>query len=149
MAQDIIEIAKASIIAYNDKNWSAAEAALSPDIVYEETATQRKPKGVREVLTAWRGWAEAFPDSRATFQNALVSGNTVVIELTWRGKHTGLLQLPSGSLPPTGKPIEIQACQIIEVEGTKAKRIRHYFDIATLLQQLGAEIQTKQAAERR
>jgi steroid delta-isomerase-like uncharacterized protein len=150
MAQDIIDIAKASVIAYNEKNWNAAETALSPEIIYEEMATQRKPKGIRDVLAAWRGWAEAFPDSKATFQNALASGNTVVLEMTWRGKHTGPLQIPGGGpLPPTGKSIEIQACQILDVEGTKAKRIRHYFDLATLLKQLGAEIQTKQVAEKR
>jgi steroid delta-isomerase-like uncharacterized protein len=150
MAQEtVIDIAKASVVAYNEKNWTAAETALSPEIIYEEIATQRKPKGIREVLAAWRGWAEAIPDSKATFQNALASGNTVVLEMTWRGKQTGQLQTPGGPLAPTGKSIEIQACQIIEVEGTKAKRIRHYFDMATLLQQLGAEIQSKQVAEKR
>ena len=150
MAQDpIIDIAKASIIAYNEKNWTAAEAALSPDVIYEEIATQQKPKGIRDVLAAWRGWAEAIPDSKATFKNALTSGNTVVLEVTWRGKQTGPLQLPSGTLAPSGKSIEVQACQIIEVEGTKAKKIRHYFDMATLLHQLGVDIQPEQVAGRR
>jgi steroid delta-isomerase-like uncharacterized protein len=150
MAQDtVIDIAKASVIAYNEKNWNAAEAALSPEIVYEEIATQRRPKGIRDVLAAWRGWAEAIPDSKATFRNAVASGNTAVLEMTWRGKQTGTLQTPDGPLPPSGKSIEIQACQIIEVEGTKATSIRHYFDMATLLQQLGGAIQSRQVAEKR
>jgi hypothetical protein len=47
------------------------------------------------------------------------------------------LQLPSGPLAPTGRSIELRACQIIEVEGGKTRTITQYFDMATLVQQLG------------
>jgi steroid delta-isomerase-like uncharacterized protein len=67
-----------------------------------------------------------------------VSGNTVTLELTWRGTHTGPLQTPTGALPPSGKTIGIRACQVVEVADGKVQAVRHYFDMATLLQQLGA-----------
>src|SRR2546426_2285824 len=61
----------------------AAKEALAVDMVYDEAATQRRIKGVEEVLSAWKGWAKAFPDSRASFDKETVSGNTAIIEVTW------------------------------------------------------------------
>ena len=66
-----------------------------------------------------------------------MSGNTVVLEATWKGSHTGPLQTPKGSIAATGRPIEVRACIVMEIVGDKAKAQRHYFDMATLLDQIG------------
>ncbi len=137
MVQSLIDTAKAPIIAYNKKDWDAVRAAVVPGFVYDEVGTQRKVQGINDFLAAWRAWATAIPDSKATFHNAHVSGNTVVLEVTWRGTHTGPLRTPGGEIAPTGNKIEVRACQVIEVSGDKAQAMRHYFDMATLLQQLG------------
>lgn len=133
----IIDIAKAPVIAYNEKDWNAVSAAVAPSFVYDEVATNRKPQGVNDVLAVWRGWATAIPDSKATFHAASASGDTVVLEVTWHGTHTGPLQTPGGEIAPTGRKIAIRACQVIEVANDKAQVMRQYFDMATLMQQLG------------
>ena len=135
--QGVVEVAKAQVIAYNDKNWGAATEALGPTVVYDEVGTNRKLTGAGQVIDAWKGWAAALPDSKATFDAAHIAGNTVILELTWRGTHSGPLQTPAGQIPATGKPIEIRACQIVEVKDGKVQVVRHYFDMATLLAQLG------------
>ena len=61
----------------------------------------------------------------------------MILELTWRGTHTGVLRTAAGEIPATGKRIEIRACQFIEVAYDKTQQIRHYFDMATMLAQLG------------
>jgi len=147
MSQALIDAAKAPVIAYGDKNWNAVKTAIAPDYVYDEVGTQRKFQGAEKVIEAWRGWAAAIPDSRATFHEAFVSGNTVVLELTWTGRHTGPLQTPGGTITGTGKAIDIRACQITEVVDGKAHATRHYFDMATLLKQIGVEME--QAARAR
>ena len=136
--QSLVDIAKAQIIAYNDKNWDAVKAAVAPGVVYDEVGTQRRLQGVNDVIEAWRGWAAAIPDSNATFHGASSSGNTVVLELTWRGTQTGTLQTATGQIPATGKKIELRACQVIEIANDKVQVIRHYFDMMTMMQQLGA-----------
>ena len=103
----------------------------------DEIATQRRIQGVEEVLSAWKGWAKAFPDAKGSFDKEMVSGNVVVIELTWRAIHSGPLKLPGKDLAATGKKIEHRACQIIEVSGGRVKSLRHYFDLSSLLRQLG------------
>ncbi len=136
--QALVDAAKASIIAYGEKDWDAVKRAVTAGIVYDEVSTNRKVQGIDDVLTIWKGWAAAFPDSKATFGDAHVSGNTVILELTWRGSHTGPLRTPAGEIPATGKPIEVRACQIVDVAEGKTERIRQYFDMATLMAQIGA-----------
>lgn len=135
----LIDTAKAPILAYNDKNWDKVRASITPDFIYDEVATRRKLQGPDAVIAVWQGWAQAFPDSKATFHSALVTGNSVVLEVTWKGTHRGELQTPKGPVAPTGKPIEIRACAIMETAGGKAKSQRHYFDMATLFEQLGVK----------
>ena len=135
--QAMIDAAKASSLAYNETNWTAVRSAITPNCTYDEIATQRRVQGVDEVIRCWQGWAEAFPDSKCTFHNALASGNTVCLELTWRGTHTGTLETDNGSIPATNQSIEIRACQVCEMAEGKAESMRHYFDMATMMRQLG------------
>ena len=135
--QTLIEAAKASVLAYNDKDWDRVRTVATPDVVYDEVATGRKAEGIDQVLPLWQGWARAFPDSKAAFHNAIASGSSVMLEITWNGTHKGPLETPNGPVPPTGKTIAIRACMVVELEGERVKRERHYFDMATLSQQLG------------
>lgn len=138
MAQEsLIDAAKAPILAYNKKDWEATRASIDSGYVYDEVGTLRKMRGAEEVLAGWRGWATALPDSTAEIHNAFASGNAVVLELTWRGTHTGPLQTAGGTIAATGKRIEIRACQVTEIANGKARATRHYFDMGTLLRQLG------------
>lgn len=133
----MVDIAKASVLAYNDKNWDKVRATLAPDIVYDEVGTGRSVRGINDVLATWRAWAAAIPDSKATLRKEYTSGTTVVLELTWTGTHTGTLQTPNGEVAPTGKRIELRACQIIDISDEKVAAVRQYFDMASLLKQIG------------
>jgi steroid delta-isomerase-like uncharacterized protein len=133
----IVDVAKAQLLAYNEKNWDKMRAAVAPGFVYNELGTGRKLQGIDQALQAFRGWAAALPDSRGTILNEYVSGNTVVLELTWTGTQTGPLETPNGQIAPTGKKINVPACQIIDITGDKVRAVRHYFDMASLLSQLG------------
>jgi len=135
--QSLIDAAKAPVDAYGKKDWDAVKASFGPGALYEEVATHRKMQGVDKIIAVWQGWATALPDSKATFHRALVSGNTVVLEVTWKGTHKGPLQTPGGQIKATGKTVELPACMIIEIGDGKATSMRQYFDMSTLLQQLG------------
>ncbi|MDB5514689.1 MAG: hypothetical protein JWQ17_1447 [Tardiphaga sp.] len=143
---NVIEIAKAAVTAYNEKDWSKGKDILAADAVYDEKGTRRRIQGAGEIIEAWQGWARAFPDSKATFVRAFESGDTAVLELVWKGVHTGPLQTPTGTIPPSNKPIELPACQIVQVEGGKVKSATHYFDMLTMLTQIGATGAVKTAA---
>ena len=135
--QQLIDIAKAPTIAYNKKDWQGVKGAMAADCVYDEIATHRKMQGSDQVIEVWKEWAAAFPDSMATFHNAVVSDSTVILELSWRGKNTGPMQMPSGKMPATGKSIDMRACQVLEIKDGKVNSMRQYFDMMTMMQQLG------------
>ena len=134
--ETLIATAKSSLQAYNDKDWERLKAVSTPDVVYDEVATGRRTEGIEQCLELFKGWAKAFPDSTATFGDAFAAGDHVVIEVTWRGTHKGLLQTSKGMIPPSGKRIEVRACNVFEVSGDKVSSQRHYFDMMTLLHQL-------------
>ena len=104
----------------------------------DEKATNRRLEGADQIIEAFQGWANAFPDSKATFIREFASGDTAVLELVWKGVHTGPLQTPTGAIPASNKPIELPACEVFRVEGEKIKSSSHYFDMLTLLTQIGA-----------
>ena len=137
--KSVADMAKEQVIAYNEKDWDRARAAFAPEIVYEELATHRKLTGADDILTAWKGWATAIPDSRATFNSEYVSGNTAVLEITWKGTHSGPLNTGEREIPATGKKIELRAIQVVDVADDRVKSVRQYFDMGTLLKQIGAD----------
>ena len=143
---NVIEIAKAAVTAYNEKDWNKGKDILAADAVYDEKGTHRRIQGAGEIIEAWQGWAKAFPDSKATFVGEFASGDTAVLELVWKGVHTGPLQTPTGTIPPSNKPIEMPACQVVQVEDGKVKSASHYFDMLTMLTQIGATGAVKTAA---
>lgn len=137
MSQAIVDAATAPILAYNAKNWDEVARTITSDAVYDEVANRRTARGSSDVIAMWKGWAEAMPDSTGTIESALVSGNSVILELTWRGTHTGSLRTPGGDLPATGNTFEVRACMIVDVSDGQTRVMRHYFDMATMLAQLG------------
>jgi steroid delta-isomerase-like uncharacterized protein len=135
--QSLIETATAPILAYNDKNWDKLRTTVAPTFTYDEVPTQRKVQGAADAIAVWQGWAQAFPDSKATIHRTLASDNSVVLEVTWMGTHQGPLQTPKGPIAATGKRIEVRACIVCEIADELVAVERQYFDMATLLQQLG------------
>ena len=71
--QALITAAKALIEAYNDKNWDRAKASITKDFVYDEVATGRNVTGREATIEAWQGWAQAFPDSKGSYQSVIVA----------------------------------------------------------------------------
>ena len=135
---DLTKIAREAVEAFNASDWERTKALMTPDYVYNEVGTQRRIQGPEEVVAALKGWKEAMPDATGTVKNAFASGNTVTLEITWEGTHTGPLEGPTGTIPASGKRQVTPAAWILTFEGEKMKESHHYFDMLTLLTQIGA-----------
>ncbi len=136
--QDLIRVARESIDAFNASDWERNKAILADDYLYDEVGTQRRIQGADKAIEALQGWKQAMPDAKGTVTNALVSGNTVTLEITWEGTQTGPLAGPGGTIPASGKRQVTRAAFIATIEGDRIKESHHYFDMMALLQQLGA-----------
>ena len=135
--QDLIPAARGFLDAFNASDWEGYKTAMISDCVYDEVGTSRILRGAGEIIRCSQEWKQAMPDIRGTVTNAWATGNTVVLEITWKGTHTGPLQGPSGMVPATGKQQTTRAGWVLNFDGGKIKDSRHYFDMFSLMQQLG------------
>jgi steroid delta-isomerase-like uncharacterized protein len=135
--QDLIQVARGVVDAFNASDWERCQAALAPDSLYDEVGTARRVEGVGDIISCWQAWKVTMPDAKGNVTNAFVTGNTVVLEVTWQGTHTGPLVGPTGTVPATGKQQTSRGCWVANFEGGKIKECRHYFDMLSFMQQLG------------
>ena len=143
---DLIAIARELIDAFNTGDAERFKKHVIADVVYDEVGTQRKMHGADSWVQAWEMWRQALPDVKGTITSAVASGNTVVQEITWQGTHSGPLPLPGGTIPAAGKLQITRASQVLIFEGDRVKESRHYFDMLSLLQQIGAIPQATRAS---
>ncbi len=138
MPDNIESIAKGQLEAYNDRDFNKFVSLVTPDFVFNEMPTGRVINGTEEFRLIWDTWTTAFPDNHGQILNTFSAGNKVVIELSWSGTHKGPLVTPDKEFPATGNKFSKgSACQIIDVENGKVTQINHYFDILTIMNQLG------------
>lgn len=147
MAEDAIDVARESIECFGTGDFDRLRSLLADDSIEEELSTQRRLEGADAQIEAARGWKESFPDAQGTIHGAYADGDTVTIELTWEGTQSGPIHTPDGQeIPPSNKRAKVRACEIMEIEDGKVQATRHYFDLMTLLQQVGAMEQMGAAA---
>jgi steroid delta-isomerase-like uncharacterized protein len=135
----LVQIAREQIEAFNSGDWEQMGGLLASDARYHEFGTERVIEGPEQIIEAFKGWKAAFPDAAGTVTSSAATGDTVVLEVTWKGTHTGPLTTAAGTIPASGKSQETPAAVFYVFEGAKIKASRHYFDALTLLKQIGAE----------
>jgi ketosteroid isomerase-like protein len=128
---------RALFASINDRDPDAAAAHIAESAEWTEVPTgqsYRGPGGWRENMDFWLG---AFPDGRVEVTTVIDGGEWVAVEYTGRGTNTGPLPTPAGEIPPTGKPVEMAFVDVLRFEGGKVAAGRSYFDMASMMNQLG------------
>ena len=136
-AQDNVKIARKNYETFNNRDFDGAVAQAAEDVELLNVplgATLHGPEGFRQYV---QGWATAFPDSRVEVTNIVASEEGAVIEFRGRGTHTGPLSGPTGEIPATGRSVDIPFCDVIQIKNGKISSIHTYYDVATMMGQLG------------
>jgi steroid delta-isomerase-like uncharacterized protein len=136
-AQDTEKLVRLAYDLYNQRDFARSAQITAPDAVTVLTPTGQQfhgPEGAVEYLT---GWATAFPDSTVEVTNVVASDTAAVVEFIGRGTHTGPLGTPAGPIPPSGRRVEFPLCDVWAVRDGKLAGNRNYFDLLTLLRQIG------------
>ena len=132
------DVARENVEAFNAGDWDRFGATLADQCVYDELATRRRLEGRDAIVEANRGWKEAFPDAHGTIESATADNGTVTLEITWEGTQTGPLHMPTGDLPPSSRHAVVKAVEVFQMDGDRIRESHHYFDLMTLLDQVGA-----------
>ena len=109
---------------------------MHPDVVTIDPGAGRM-EGVEGFLQYEQGFHQAFPDGRMEMKSYVESGSTIVSEGAFIGTHTGPLVGPTGAIPPTGKSLRLDFCDVFEVVDGRIKEHRIYYDQVSFLAQLG------------
>ena len=136
--QEITNLVQENIEALNANDTNRFEATLTDDITYQALGIHAHIQGRDEVIKMIQEWKQAFPDVKVTIQSIIASGNQAAAEITWGGTHLGEMVAPGGTIAASGKRFQIQASLVFTSEGGKMKEMHHYYDLMTLLQQIGA-----------
>jgi ketosteroid isomerase-like protein len=84
-----------------------------------------------------RNYGTAFADMHRELYDFWTVGNTVFVRLALQGTHTGPLETPFGTIPPTGKRMDAPCADIWELENAKIKKFDCYPSGSVILTQLG------------
>ena len=96
--------------------------------------TSRGPDGYKQTMLFF---LDGFPDSRIEITNLFATEDEAVIEFIGRGTNTGPLHMPTGDVPPTGRPVEMRFCDVYRIKYGKFVSYRSYYDTLGFMQQLG------------
>ncbi len=126
--------------AFSSHDLNAMDRVLSNDFVFEgPIASPGAPIDKQRGRQLNEGYLAAFPDLRYEVQQIISQGDTVCVRWVATGTHTGPLRAPNGqTIAPTNRQIRVPGCAISLVTGDKISRQYGYWDMSTLLLQVGA-----------
>jgi steroid delta-isomerase-like uncharacterized protein len=96
--------------------------------------TSRGPDGYKQLILFFE---EGFPGSRIEITNLFATEDQAVVEFIGRGTNTGPLHMPTGDVPPTGRPVELRFCDVYRISNGKIVSYRSYYNALSFMQQLG------------
>lgn len=131
------KIARTVYEAFNDRDFDRGLAVLADDAVWTNLPTGDTFHGRNEFRRNFEQWATAFPDGRCEDVHVIGSDDYVVVEFIGRGTNSGPLRSPQGEVPPTGRRVEVPFCDVLRMEHGLITNGRSYFDMATMMRQLG------------
>ncbi|MGY1782203.1 ester cyclase [Geodermatophilus sp. SYSU D01036] len=132
-AREIMDRITAAVVA-GDRD--ALLRAYAADAVAETPEGRDLDSGeaIADHLLSFR---RAFPDLTWEPKTQFESGDTAIDEGWLVGTHTGVLALPEGDVPPTGRSMRLRECDLLTVRDGAAISHRMYYDQVEVIAQLG------------
>ena len=121
------------VLAENRRSIEGLLDTLCDEPIYKVMATGEEHRGRDAVASFYRGLFEAVPDATFDLVNVYVGDAGVVEESVLRGTHQGKWM----RVEPSGRKIELPLTIVFPMQEGAILGERLYFDLATLLRQLG------------
>jgi steroid delta-isomerase-like uncharacterized protein len=125
--------------AFNERDIEMALDQNRDDVEIADQATGQRFAGREGARRFMQQWLDAFPDAKCLVTNVVAAGDVVAVEYRGQGTNTGPLATPQGPIPPTGKRAEVAMCDVLEFSSGRIARQRTYYDVGSLLRQLGVQ----------
>lgn len=132
MTTDTEEFVKNLWVAWNSHSWERTSSFYADECVMDDLPS-RICRGKRELEAYYADLLKGYPDLHFAAKSCFSSGNRIATEWTMRGTHTG----DSPRFKATGKKFSIPGVSVIEIQDGKIIRETDYWDMCSLLRQLG------------
>ncbi|MGE5222244.1 MAG: ester cyclase [Omnitrophica WOR_2 bacterium] len=142
--QENIKIVRQLFDDLNSHDLDAGDRLMSNNVMTETPGSQGPMDKARNRLYE-KQFIDAFPDLHFDVRDVIAQGDKVSV--TWRvkGTHKGPLLSPKGdTLPATNKKIDLPGCTIYQISRDKVVHQEIYWDMVTLLTQLGVPVELSQ-----
>lgn len=127
---------KAVVRRYIDEVWNRRNLDVLDELVAPDYLRHMGPRVEPLNLDGQRnrisGFQAAFPDVTLEVQDLVAEGNRVVFRVIIRGTH----RHPFQGIQPTGKEVEIEAVDVVRVEGGRLVEHWGVLDMLGLLGQI-------------
>jgi steroid delta-isomerase-like uncharacterized protein len=125
------------VTAFIESFWNQKELHCTEQLLSENYIDHAYTPGSLDGLKQMAGLLNtAFPDQHSTINEIVAQGDKVIVRMVMRGTHQGEFRGTS----PTGNPIEAVVYREYVIRDGKIAEHWALFDTATLLRQIGAEL---------
>ena len=111
-------------------------SCFSEDAYVRDVPTGTEFRG-QDIAMVASGMADAFPDIHRELFDIYAMNDVIVVELAIRGTHEGPLATPGGTVPATGKTIDVPCCDVFRMKDGKVTSFHCYNAASIMAQQLG------------
>ena len=134
---DNVTVARTFHEAWAERNPDKGAAVIADDCIFVDVPRNEIQKGPGGYRLDYERWRAAFPDGTVEITKIVSENDWVVVEYTNSGTNTGPLKTAMGEFPPTNRTIEVKYCSVMEIKDGKVISGRDYYDLSTILRQLG------------
>jgi predicted ester cyclase len=132
--------------------WNKPDMALIPQLyaadVVATTSSTPEPYVGHEGIKKWiQNTRTMMPDMVMAFPEAVVQGDKIATVWTMTGTQTGLLVMPGGTLPPTGRKVRITGLAIDYLKDGKFVKEIVVLNVLEMMMQLGFTLNPPQAGK--
>lgn len=141
-AQENITLVQSLLDLYDshqsDPAWlDKSLASFAEDFELVDVPAGRTLRGLDSYKQLVLFFADGFPGSKTEMINVFATEDQVALEFIGRGTNTGPLHMPAGDIPATGRYSELRFCGVYRIVSGKIVSLHFYYDLMTMLQQLG------------
>lgn len=118
----------------NTASETLAHELISPNAVFYVPGRPEPLRGPAGYLSLVGMMRSGFPDIQWSLEDMVTEGDTIASRFIMRGTHQGTFM----GIPPTGKPIQVQAMNFYRLTDGQFIEEHGQPDMLGLLQQIGA-----------
>ena len=121
---------------FNAHDLDGFAEVLADDVVFKAPGGAHG-RGKTACAAFFGSWFAAFPNALVEVEAVHIMGDAAVEEGTFRGTQNGVLQAPTGDIPPTGRSVEVDYIQVLRFRDGKHVSFHLMFERLAMLEQLG------------